>query len=393
MDEVTWIKLYIDMFYRRKINKIRRLPAGNDIILFWVMLLATAGKCNAEGMIFITEKIPFTKEDFADEFDFELSTIELALKAFVEFDMIDIYEDGFISVRNWAKYQNTDKLDNWCEFINVIKNLEELEIKSYVDKAIRSRLEPRYIVSSFKKAFYMQWIDAVMHESPLLMALCRVPHDETVRKFKEKDELNFEINKALIKARLSEKRPETDMITQGSEISVLLREGEKKRKQKSIRALLSEVSELALTLKPCFLMSPLSVSTYLSADMTFDVVIFDEASQIFPEDAIGAICRGSQVIIAGDSKQLPPTDFFASATNGSDADYDRPDEEALDVVSDSILEEAASVLPNRTLLWHYRSRHESLIAFSNREIVMNAYETAVKEEYRFFSFGDAMFIH
>lgn len=110
MDEVTWIKLYIDMFYRRKINKIRRLPAGNDIILFWVMLLATAGKCNAEGMIFITEKIPFTKEDFADEFDFELSTIELALKAFVEFDMIDIYEDGFISVRNWAKYQNTDKL-------------------------------------------------------------------------------------------------------------------------------------------------------------------------------------------------------------------------------------------------------------------------------------------
>ena len=110
MDEVTWIKLYIDMFDRRKINKIRRLPAGNDILLFWVMLLATAGKCNAEGMIFITEKIPFTKEDFADEFDFELSTIELALKAFVEFDMIDIYEDGFISVRNWTKYQNTDRL-------------------------------------------------------------------------------------------------------------------------------------------------------------------------------------------------------------------------------------------------------------------------------------------
>ena len=110
MAEVQWIKLYIDMFDRRKINKIRRLPAGNDILLFWVMLLATAGKCNAGGMIYITEKIPFTKEDLADEFDFEISTIELALKAFVEFDMIDLYDDGFISVKNWEKYQSADKL-------------------------------------------------------------------------------------------------------------------------------------------------------------------------------------------------------------------------------------------------------------------------------------------
>ncbi len=110
MDEVQWIKIYLDMFDRRKINKIRRLPAGNDILLFWVMLLVTAGKCNAGGMIFITERIPFTKEDLADEFDFEISTIELALKAFVEFDMISIDDEGFIEVCNWSKYQNTDRL-------------------------------------------------------------------------------------------------------------------------------------------------------------------------------------------------------------------------------------------------------------------------------------------
>jgi predicted phage replisome organizer len=110
MAEVQWIKLYIDMFDRRKINKIRRLPEGDKILLFWVMLLATAGKCNAGGMIYITERIPFTKEDLADEFDFELSTIELALRAFVEYDMIDLYDDGFISVRNWEKYQSADKL-------------------------------------------------------------------------------------------------------------------------------------------------------------------------------------------------------------------------------------------------------------------------------------------
>jgi predicted phage replisome organizer len=110
MGEVQWIKLYIDMFDRRKINKIRRLPDGDKILLFWVMLLATAGKCNAGGMIYITERVAFTKEDLADEFDFEISTIELALKAFEELDMIDIYDGGFISVRNWEKYQSTDKL-------------------------------------------------------------------------------------------------------------------------------------------------------------------------------------------------------------------------------------------------------------------------------------------
>lgn len=110
MAEVYWIKFYIDMFDRRKINKIRRMPDGDRILLFWVMLLATAGKCNAGGMIYITERVPFTKEDLADEFDFEIPMIELALKAFEELDMIDVFDDGFISVCNWEKYQSTDKL-------------------------------------------------------------------------------------------------------------------------------------------------------------------------------------------------------------------------------------------------------------------------------------------
>jgi predicted phage replisome organizer len=111
MGEVQWVKLYIEMFDKPKINKIRRLPAGNDILLFWVMLLAQAGKCNAGGMIYITERVPFTKEDLADEFGFEISTIELALKAFVEFGMIDLYDDGFISVCNWEEYQNIEGME------------------------------------------------------------------------------------------------------------------------------------------------------------------------------------------------------------------------------------------------------------------------------------------
>lgn len=109
MAEVQWIKFYIDMFDKRKIKKIRRLPAGNDILLIWIMLLATAGKCNAGGMIYITENVPFTEEDLADELDFEVGTIKLALKAFEELDMIAT-NDGFISVIGWDEYQNADRL-------------------------------------------------------------------------------------------------------------------------------------------------------------------------------------------------------------------------------------------------------------------------------------------
>lgn len=110
MAEVQWIKIYIDMFDKRKIKKLRRLPAGNELLLIWIMLLATAGKCNAGGMIYITENVPFTEEDLADELDFEVGTIRLALRAFEELDMITTTEEGYISIMNWEEYQNVDRL-------------------------------------------------------------------------------------------------------------------------------------------------------------------------------------------------------------------------------------------------------------------------------------------
>ena len=115
MADVTWIKLYIDMFDKRKIKKLRRLPAGNELLLIWIMLLATAGKCNAGGMIFITESVPFTEEDLADELGFEVSTIKLALNAFEQLDMISRTENGFISLTGWEEHQNEDKLSEMRE--------------------------------------------------------------------------------------------------------------------------------------------------------------------------------------------------------------------------------------------------------------------------------------
>ena len=263
-------------------------------------------------------------------------------------------------------YDNTDKLDNWCEFVKLLNRLTELELRVFVDETIEKKVATDQIVRAYKKVFYLQWIDVVLRETPVLSALVRVPHDETVKKFREKDALHFGINKAKIKAELSHRRPTLDLVAQGSSVFRLLREGVKKRKQKGIRALLSDDGDLVQTLKPCFLMSPLSVSTYLSSEMKFDVVVFDEASQIFPQDAVGAIYRGEQLIVVGDSKQMPPSNFFTATV---ETDLDDETEDVTDF--ESILDICSTAFPQRRLKWHYRSRYEGLIAFSNKHFYDN----------------------
>lgn len=262
---------------------------------------------------------------------------------------------------------NIDKLDDWREFVKLINRLDKAELKTFVDYTIERRISVEDVIFAYRKAFYTQWVYLILRESPVLIKLSRIPHDATVRLFQEKDELNFEINKAIIKAGLSAQRPNLDMVAQGSAISILLREGEKKRKLKGIRTLLQEIGDLALTLKPCFLMSPLSVSTFLSADACFDTVIFDEASQIFPQDAIGAIYRGKQLIVVGDSKQMPPSNFF-NASFAQDDNDNEPD----DLTDfESILDICSATFPQKRLKWHYRSRFESLISFSNKNFYDN----------------------
>lgn len=295
---------------------------------------------------------------------------ERAKKLFERFDLreYDAYSASFTELAEKCSgcLDNIDRLENWCEFNKLLQRVKGLELRAFVDYTIERKIAPEKLVDAFKKAFYAQWTDAVFRASPALASLMRIPHDEAVKLFKEKDRLHFEINKAKIKARLSSERPSLDLIAPGSSVSILLREGEKKRKQKGIRQLLAEIGELALTLKPCFLMSPLSVSTFLNADMQFDTVIFDEASQIFPQDAVGAIYRGKQLIVVGDSKQMPPSNFFNAS---ADTEEDTEEDEITDF--ESILDLCATAFPQRRLQWHYRSRFEELISFSNKNFYDN----------------------
>jgi very-short-patch-repair endonuclease len=166
------------------------------------------------------------------------------------------------------------------------------------------------------------------------------------------------------------RKPKNVVLQPGGETAVLFREANKKRRHLPIRQLFAQVPSLLMRLKPCLLMSPLSVSQFLNPELCrFDLVIFDEASQICSEDAVGAIYRGQQLVVCGDNKQLPPTAFFEQGM--SDEYEDQDAKEAFDIF-DSILDECAAIgMSIGWLRWHYRSRHEDLIAFSNHRFYDN----------------------
>lgn len=259
--------------------------------------------------------------------------------------------------------ESFDMAENYTGFRVLLKELKENGTEEFIEKARTEGIPADALSRCYSKLFWYDWADHILGtEGDTFNAISRISHDSASELFREKDRLHFEVSRAQIRAKLSAQRPDTDLISQGSDIAKLLREGEKKRRLKSIRTMLSEMSMLIQQLKPCFLMSPLSVSTYLGdSSMEFDMVVFDEASQIFPQDAVGAIYRGKQIVVVGDSKQMPPSNFFTALLTGEDRDEEMGD------VSDfeSILDICSASFPQIRLKWHYRSRHESLIAFSN----------------------------
>ncbi|GAA4112110.1 DUF4011 domain-containing protein [Knoellia locipacati] len=146
--------------------------------------------------------------------------------------------------------------------------------------------------------------------------------------------------------------------------SIVRAEGAKARRHRPLRDLLPVAGELLTAARPCWVMSPLVVASVLPPGVSFDVVVFDEASQIPPAEAVSAISRARQVVLAGDAKQLPPTSFFTTVSEGGDA---APDDSLSEGV-ESILDVLAATLPSRHLSWHYRSQDERLISFANEHV-------------------------
>ena len=221
----------------------------------------------------------------------------------------------------------------------------------------------RHLAELFEHACYSAWMDAALRERPVLAEFDGATHEGIVQRFRELDMGQFHHNRALIAGRHWERLPRHQG---GGQLRVLRREFQKKSRHLPVRRLMSEAGRAIQSIKPVFMMSPLSIAKYIPpGSVDFDMVIFDEASQVRPVEALGAIIRGKQAIVVGDSKQLPPTSFFDRM---GDAEEEQSETADLESILGMFCAQGA---PERMLRWHYRSRHESLIAVSNYEFYDN----------------------
>jgi len=260
-----------------------------------------------------------------------------------------------------AIIENRTGLKTWCGWRRLCGDAAQLGLEKLVQAVATGDIQPGGAESAFQINYARWWINSVISEDYVLRDFTSLEHEDAIRKFCDLDDEFADMTREHIKALLSMGLSSARAASGGQEFGILKREIEKKRRHMPIRKLITRIPTALIHLKPCLLMSPLSIAQYLPADHAkFDVVIFDEASQITVWDAIGAIARGRQAVIVGDPKQLPPTSFFNRSDEEADEDVD------LDSDLESILDEFLGAnIPVLKISWHYRSRHESLIAFSN----------------------------
>jgi very-short-patch-repair endonuclease len=263
------------------------------------------------------------------------------------------------------------QLQSWCYFVALRQALLDFGLGPLAELAAAGR-EGERLPEIFELAYADASLRQLLQEDPILRDFYGDTHSQRIEDFRALDRRLLSMAAKVVAAAVAARRPQT--LTPGEkpvdfgEIGVLNHELTRRARHKPVRQLLHGIPNVLPRLKPCLLMSPLSVAQYLEPDHPpFDVVVFDEASQIPVSDAIGAIARGTQLIVAGDPRQLPPTTFFQrGGSDDAEEPADAGDSSGTLSDAESILEECKDAqLPVVHLRWHYRSRHESLIAFSN----------------------------
>jgi len=264
----------------------------------------------------------------------------------------------------------TSSLVLWSQYLGYRQACLETKAAPMMESIEAGKIEACDMIPAFEGNYAEILLHRAFTERPALSTFIQELHEGKINKFTELDKKVLLENRKRITYSAYEEAPKlTSGASRASEAGILLNEFNRKRGHMPIRTLMKKAGGLVQKIKPCFLMSPISIAQYLDPRSTrFDVIIFDEASQVRPEDAVGALLRGKQVVVMGDSKQLPPTDFF-------DAIVDSPEREPEDYAAvgdmESILNVCKRSFPVKTLRWHYRSRHESLIAISNQEFYDN----------------------
>ncbi len=260
-----------------------------------------------------------------------------------------------------------DILQDMVSYNHLVEKLSDKDFIEIVKVANEWSEAGEYLSDLLKQTWYNARIETVMRERPILAGFSSETHQYIVEKFKELDRISLEYNKVKVAYQHWKYLPKYE--ASSGQLGLLRREFQKKRRHLPIRQLMAKAGNAIQAIKPIFMMSPLSVATFIPPkSVDFDLVVFDEASQVKPVDAFGSIVRGKQTVVVGDTQQLPPTSFFDKHI----AEDDNDTEENAPADTESILGLfSASNSPERMLRWHYRSRHESLIAVSNLEFYDN----------------------
>jgi very-short-patch-repair endonuclease len=245
-----------------------------------------------------------------------------------------------------------------------------------LDELGRCEADPDLAAAAFDHAWYSSILDQIKVRDPRYSAERGNALDEIASDFRGRDVEYLKANRRRVRHAWAERLREAQD-QHPLQARVIRKQAALRRGHLPLRRLLDQTPDVLFALKACWAMSPLMVSQVLPPTRLFDVVIFDEASQIVPADAIPSIMRGHQIVVAGDDRQLPPTNFFRQVADG---DEDFGDEEDETLVSfgagfESVLDALRPLLPTWPLAWHYRSRDERLVAFSNTRIYGGALTT------------------
>lgn len=252
-------------------------------------------------------------------------------------------------------------LRDWCAWVRRRSEALDLQLGPLVEAIENGSVAADQVEEVFEAAYCSWWSSAVIGEDEVLRTFSSPEHEAAIENFRELDTQFSNLTAKYIAANLAGEIPDQETTKKTSSWGVLAHELQKKMRHKPVREMMETIPGVITTLAPCLMMSPLSIAQFLSAGQAqFDVVIFDEASQITVWDAVGSLARGKQVIVAGDPKQMPPTNFFGRSDDDPDGDIDG--EGDLESILDELI---GASIPQRVLNLHYRSRRESLIAFSN----------------------------
>jgi very-short-patch-repair endonuclease/DNA polymerase III delta prime subunit len=294
--------------------------------------------------------------------------IQLKLNVNAAFDSTDLRVISLTALKSRLEIwrTNAESITKWIAYYQRFRKLAVEGLSELAKLIDQESIKANEILNSFQMAYYETLLIEVFRRYPELAEFNGNSYEQILQRFKQLDVERISLARQEVAMAHYTNIPKSQ--AGGGEVGILRREIQKKRRHLPLRRLLKEAGRAIQAIKPVFMMSPISIAQYLQpGEIEFDLLLIDEASQVRPVEALGAIARAKQVVVVGDDRQLPPTRFFNRLLNDDDTEEEESEDFRTSDLESVLGLCTAQNIPQRMLNWHYRSRHHTLIAVSNHE--------------------------